>query len=72
VTFATGEKVMIECKGVNRYATVELASSNGKSLALVFEAIIDGHVGMMPVLLDDDGVYRSIVNGVAVKINRAP
>jgi hypothetical protein len=34
---------------------------------LEFEAILGGHVGMMPVMMMD-GVYRSIITGEAVAI----
>lgn len=71
MTFATGDNVLIECDGRAVAGHVVFASSNGKSLMLGFEALLDGHVGMMPVLRDDDGVYRSILNGVVVKITRA-
>lgn len=66
----TGDAVQIKCAGAMFPVdgTVILASENGASLMLGFEAILDGHVGMMPVLRGDDGVYRSIVTGVEVVI----
>lgn len=66
----TGDKVTIVCRGAMHPVpgTVLLASENGKSLALSFDAILDGHLGMMPVLLGDDGLYRSVVTGTEVVI----
>jgi hypothetical protein len=64
----TGDEIQIECKGKRVAAKVVLASPNGKSLALTFDEFLDGHVGMMPVLLGEDGVFRSIINGVEVKV----
>lgn len=64
-----GETVVIECIGQRIEGAVIHASTNGRSLMLGFEAMIDGHVGMMPVLRDDDGRYRSIVNGVEVVLH---
>jgi hypothetical protein len=29
---------------------------------------VDGHVGMMPVLRGEDGVYRSVMTGSTVEI----
>jgi hypothetical protein len=60
--------VMIECAGRKLVGTVMMASGNGKSLALAFDAILDGHVAGMPVLLGDDGRYRSVMNGVEVQL----
>lgn len=68
----TGDDVVIECQGWTIPGTVTLASPNGVSLILSFEAILDGHVGMMPVLLNDDGEYRSIMTGVLVKLKYQP
>lgn len=67
----TGDKVQIECQGVSIIGTVVLASSNGKSLMLGFDGILDGHFGGMPVLRDDDGTYRSIMSGTPVKLREA-
>jgi hypothetical protein len=62
----TGDRVTIICQGCTVVGEVLLASSNGKSIMLGFEAILADHVGTMPVLLDYDGVYRSLVNSVEV------
>jgi hypothetical protein len=59
----TGDKVEIKHGDTTVDGLVVLASSNGKSLMLSFAAILNGHVGTMPVLQDDAGVYRSIVTG---------
>jgi hypothetical protein len=45
-----------------------MASGNSKSLMLSFEAILDGHVAMMPVLMGGDGAYYSLVTGNMVTI----
>lgn len=66
--FHTGDPVTIGCQGRTVQGVVELASPNGKSLMLSFEAMLAGHVGMMPVLLEDDGVFRSIISGIAVEL----
>lgn len=67
-----GDRVLIECDGKTVLGIVLLASENDKSLMLSFDALIDGHVGMMPVLQDDDGEYRSIMTGVLVKLQYQP
>jgi hypothetical protein len=64
----TGDKVQIECDGRSVPGTVLLASKNGKSLMLSFEAVLDGHAGMMPVTRNDDGSYQSIMTGILVKL----
>jgi hypothetical protein len=64
----SGDAVTIFCAGCRVDGTVIMASPNGASLMLGFESILDGHVGMMPVLRGDDGVYRSIITGSEVRV----
>lgn len=64
----TGDKVTICCAGCTVPGHVILAAGNGKALMLGFDGILDGHVGMMPVLADDAGEFQSIVTGVAVTL----
>lgn len=51
-------------------AMVTLASPNGRSIVLAFEAILDGHAGFMPLDQLDDGSYRALVTGSPVTIVR--
>lgn len=69
--YRIGQDVTIECNGRTVAGEVVFASSNGKSLMLGFDAMLEGHIGMMPVLRNDDGLYTSILNGVAVKLRPA-
>jgi hypothetical protein len=57
VKLKTGDKVWIRFEDRSVPGEIILASDNGRSLMLGFEAIIDGHVGRMPVLMID-GVYE--------------
>lgn len=68
----TGDKVWIGCE--NRFVEGEilLASENEKSLMLGFEAILCGHVGMMPVLKGPNGAYRSLVGNHPVSVAPRP
>jgi hypothetical protein len=61
-----GDAVTIECDGIAIPGEVKFASPNGVSLMLGFEAIIDGHVGSMPVLQGEDGSFTSIMTGTPV------
>ena len=70
MTFRKGERVWITCEGRRVEGVVLIASSNGKSLALGFEALLAGHVGVMPVLRDHDGTYRSLAGEVEVTIEK--
>jgi hypothetical protein len=63
----TGDKVWIGCDDRTVEGVVILASKNGESLMLGFEALLDGHAGMMPVLMTN-GVFRSIITGQAVAV----
>jgi len=58
------DRVMIAIGADRTPGVVIFASGNGKSLMLQFEAILHGHVGMMPVLQDDDGSFCSITGEV--------
>lgn len=69
--FTTGQQIEIECDGRTLPGSVVFASSNGRSLMLGFEAMLAGHVAMMPVLRDDDGTYHSIMNGTTIKLKPA-
>jgi hypothetical protein len=50
-------------------AHVLLASPNGASLLLTFDAVIGKHAGSMPVLLGRDGQFRSIITDEIVHLH---
>lgn len=56
-------------------ADVVVASENGRSLLLTFEAVVDFpggvYVGSMPVLQLDDGRYVELIGNHEVRIERA-
>lgn len=71
--FVMGEKITIRHRGRWVPAVVTMASGNGKSLfimwdAIKHEAMIAGCIGTMPITLHDDGVYRCLMNGEVVDI----
>ena len=66
--FRTGDRVTIHADERIVPGEVVLASGNGKSLVLRFEAILHGHVGMMPVMALDDGGYISLAGGHAITL----
>ena len=49
-------------------AMVTLVSDNRRSVMLMFDGAFAGHYGSIPVLMDDDGVYRSIADHRVVTI----
>lgn len=61
--FTTGQLVQITYRGRTVDGAVALASSNGKSLMLTFDAMLGGFVGAMPVLMDEQGVFRDLLEG---------
>lgn len=63
-----GDRVMIAIGSARTPGAVILASGNGKSLMLEFEAVLHGHVGTMPVLQEEDGSFRSIVTREVVEL----
>lgn len=72
--FAKGVPVRITFEGQTVTGVIELASPNERSLMLRFEAMLwtkgNGFAGLMPVLQDDDGVYRDIMFKTPVIIEK--
>lgn len=66
----TGDVIWVTCKGREVEGAVVLASPNAVSLFIEMDAILDGHVGQMPIMRGDDGIYRSIVNNVEVHLRK--
>lgn len=68
MTFKRGDFVTIRCDGRTLPGMVTLASSNGKSLIVLFDGILAGHVGGMPVSQNEAGEYRTLT-GMAVELS---
>jgi len=64
-----GDFVWIERDGQRERAMVTLASENGNSLMVMFDAMFHGYVGMMP-LLREGGVYRDLFEGKTLKVEK--
>lgn len=67
---ATGDLVTITFDGRSVDGMVKLASPNGQSLMLQFEAILLGYLGQMPVLDRGDGCYRDLIYAKPVRLMR--
>lgn len=65
-----GDKVYATYNGRTVPAVVTLASPNGRSLVIAFEAMLGGHVGMMPIFQLNDGTYRSLLENEPVELER--
>jgi hypothetical protein len=63
----TGDSLMVSFKGRRVLGQVKLASENGRSLMLEFDAMLGGYVGMMPVL-EEDGVFRDLITKSVVTL----
>jgi hypothetical protein len=70
VTIKTGDKVVLYCDGSRVEAEVRLASPNGKSAIFTFEAILAGHVGMMPAIMHNNTEGVSLVGGLPIVVVR--
>jgi len=71
--FQRGDFVRVTAHGHTKDAMVGLASPNGRSLMLLFDGGLffkdgSGYVGSMPVLQEDDGTYRELINGTIVNV----
>jgi hypothetical protein len=68
----TGESVQITCEGRTVPGVVWRATANGVSLMLEFEAVLAGHVAMMPVVWDAGAeAFLSVVGGVPVELGES-
>lgn len=47
---------------------IVLASDNGGSLMVMFDGMIGGYVGMIPLLRNDDGSYQGIIDGAIIHV----
>lgn len=64
-----GDKIWITCEKQRVKGWIILVSPNQVSLMIGFEAMLSGHVGMMPILRnEEDGIYRALFNDAEVKI----
>jgi hypothetical protein len=74
VTFKTGDALYFSTRdGAERIrATVLIASGNGRSLMLTFEAVVEFpggvYVGNMPILQMDDGRWIELIGQHEVRI----
>lgn len=50
-------------------AMVTLASPNGRSLIVMFDGMVGGFVGSMPLSLHDDGQWRAL-DGMPLRLTR--
>jgi len=66
MNFQTGDHVEITCEGRTVDGVVSLASPSGMSLVLSFEAVLNNHGGIMPVLRCDDSNYIAVLSGAQV------
>ena len=72
LTCRKGDAVVITYDGRTVDGEVLLASANGQSLVLGFEALLGGHVGVMPVLWRSDvGGYADLMTGQPVGVDAA-
>jgi hypothetical protein len=70
MTYQRGDFVRLSSGDRRIRAMVMLASPNGRSLVLGFEGLFRGHLGMMPVLQDEAGVYHTVFTDAVVEIER--
>lgn len=68
VNFQRGDYVWLTAEDRTVAALVVLASDNGRSLMLAFDAMVHGHAGLMPVSRLDDGKYVTLFGGYGLQI----
>lgn len=71
-TYVRGQFVQLTYAGQTVTAMVMLASPNGRSLMLGFNGVLRGHGGVfpgaIPLLMDEDGVYRDLVKNEPAQV----
>lgn len=65
-----GDFVRATYAGKTVDAMVTLVSPNGKSVFIMFDAMLGGHVGAMPISQEDDGTYVSVLEQLPIAIER--
>jgi hypothetical protein len=65
--FLKGDPVILEMEGREVRAIVAMASANGKSLLLEFDANLGGYMGFIPLLHDGHG-YRDLIRDLPVEV----
>ena len=69
--FQRGDFVRIGADGRTVDGMVTLASPCGKSLIVMFDAMLDGHVGAMPLLWSEgDACFVALITGHPVILER--
>ena len=63
-----GDRVRIQFGEAHADGMVLIASGNGRSLMLSFDAILGGYVGMMAVLAGADDVFRDLITDEPVHL----
>jgi hypothetical protein len=77
MTLRTGDAVIISWRGKQVPGRIRLASENERSLFIEWDAfktetMIAGCLGAMPLLRDDTGIYRCLMNDEPIDIERVP
>lgn len=67
--FIKGDRVRITFGRRTVDGIIEIASPNGRSLFLTFDAVLGGFLGGLPVL-EEDGVYRDLITHQVAKIEK--
>jgi hypothetical protein len=67
-----GDQVIITGAGRTCHGVVTLASANGRSIMVDFEGMIGGHVGRAPLLMQDDGTWRSVIDNSEFTVTASP
>lgn len=72
MTYMSGDEILIAFEGKTIPGTVVMISTNQVSAMIKFDAVINDHVGLMPVQRHDlaKGIYRSIINGTEVTFQK--
>lgn len=76
MNYRSGDKITITHNGKTVPGWIELASDNQISLYVRYdymkhECMIAGHIGGIPLMRDDSGEYRCLLNDEPIKIARA-
>jgi len=73
MTFEKGDRIKIVYGEREVEGEVVIGSHNNAALMISFDAMLGGHVGVMPVLVHDQerGIYHSIIDGTEVRIQLA-
>jgi hypothetical protein len=67
--FNRGERVIVHYDGGTATAEIGVRSGNGRAIAIVFDGMIEGYAGVMPLMWNGTA-FENVFDGIIIRIER--